>query len=172
MAIYPAVCPGPERPAGKLLTINSHNLFCFIDSNHLFNKMEISNIQHFSTFNISGKRDPYSTAYIITKEFIINLEGLNPFSRDWDSSSFSEVRRHFSCGKNPCFLSEERDYQHSLPSSLRPVLPRISFISKTGGSPLLCFGSQVRYKSFQSREELGFSWWFCSRDDPCACSYH
>lgn len=74
MVIYPAVGPGPEGPASKVLIISS-DMFCLIDSNHLFNKMEISNIQHFSTFKISGKRDLCSTAYIITKEFIINLEG-------------------------------------------------------------------------------------------------
>ena len=57
------VCPIQRRQALKSHVINSRNMFCFIDSNHLFNKKEISNIQHFSTFKISGKRDLCSTVY-------------------------------------------------------------------------------------------------------------
>lgn len=65
----------------------------------------------------------------------------------------NEARSHFSCGKSLC-LSEGMYHQHNLLSSLRPVHPRLSFTNETGGSPFLYFGSQVRYKSFEFREEL------------------
>lgn len=65
----------------------------------------------------------------------------------------NEARSHFSCGKSLC-LSEGMYHYHNLLSSLRPVHPRLSFTNKTGGSPFLYFGSQVRYKSFEFREDL------------------
>lgn len=55
----------PVRPcqACKAHVIRSHAMFCFIDANHLFNKMDIPNIEHLSTFTISGERNVFSHIY-------------------------------------------------------------------------------------------------------------
>lgn len=66
------------------------------------------------------------------------------------------MRQHFSCRKSPCFLSEERDYQHSFPSSLKSDLLGISFINKTGGSPLLCFVPMSGTNPFKAGKNWGF----------------
>lgn len=107
----------------------------------------------------------------------------------------NEARSHFFVWKKSVFVRGDVSLAHLL-SSLRPVHPRLSFTNKTGGSPFLYFGSQVRYKSFEFREELKhiypkgwrlfspsslltrcprktrFPRWLCSRADHGAHSCH
>lgn len=193
-----AVYPVRGCQACKAHVIRSHAMFCFIDANHLFNKMDIPNIEHLSTFTISGERNLCSLVYMITKEFLINWEGLKHFLY-WSGSSilsWSEVTLFL--WKKSVFLVREVSLTHTAFPSLAIwgfllpmkrvgghfsiLVPKSGITSSNSGKNSnrhpegwrLSFSSSLLTRcSRKSRFFVFFFFqWLCSRADHCAWSCH